>query len=224
MPISKSYFTLAKKIVSAITWAKIFKILILAIISILFISAWYFKDTLITNFKSPSNHRVHNISMSFDIKTDIEETIRKENSITAIRVMSANFQRNVITEVYMYTNSNKLRGIFGNTKNNSIIELPLFNNDKDQNSRIVRLINGDFVCTTFAESSIRRIVPEVGDEVSDICTIGIPPYYGEFSGVLVIYLKSHPDKNMYQQMFLISRDLSAKIYNDNRYILDGNQK
>ncbi len=102
--------------------------------------------------------------------------------------------------------------------NNKVVETALFDENKVNNNRIIRLISGEFVCVPYRESSAYTYAPEAESIVSTVCATGIPPSYGEFTGILTIYLKDKPDKDFTEQLFLLSRSLSVRIFDDNKTI------
>ena len=99
--------------------------------------------------------------------------------------------------------------------NSKIVDVPLFTEDKKDNNRLLRLINGEFICMPYKDSTAYKYVPEGEQLISTVCGIGIPPSYGEFSGILTIYLKDVPNSDLTEQLFLLSREISLRIYDDN---------
>jgi hypothetical protein len=78
------------------------------------------------------------------------------------------------------------------------------------------LIGGEFVCVPFKDSTAFQYAPDAGMLISNVCAIGIPPIYGEFSGIFTIYLGEKPSKDFEEQLHWMARNFALRIYEDNK--------
>jgi hypothetical protein len=145
----------------------------------------------------------------------IDSIVRKNQIIEAIQVVTINFQSNVQLDTSMNINTIMLQDIYNSFTNNKVIDTPVFTEEKANNQRILKLINGDFLCIPFKESSIYKYAPQAEQFVKHVCAIGIPPTSSGFSGILVLYLKSTPSDDEKSKLFFFARELSAIITEDN---------
>lgn len=153
-----------------------------------------------------------NLRLSPAIKNYIDDTVKKDKNITAIQVVTINFPRNVRVETYISIGNPILQELYNGFMNTKLIETPVFNDSKINNDRVLRLINGDFICIKYSESTAYKYAPQAGSLVSYVCGIAIPPrHFGEFSGILTIYLTNTPTKEEMDSLFIFSRDLSTSI-------------
>lgn len=155
----------------------------------------------------------------------IDRTVNKDKNIVGIQIVTINFQMNTRTETYMSIDNSAVQEIYNRFINNKVIETPIFSTNKDDNSRILKLITGEFVCVPYEKSTAYRFAPEAKVFITTVCAIGIPPeHYGEFSGIVTIYLRETLSKEREEQLFLFARDLSVKLADENKNLLNGNKK
>lgn len=143
---------------------------------------------------------------------DVDEAAKKANIVIAIQVVVADFQKNQRIPIYTSTTDSGLADLYDQYKKNSISNPPLFSADETTNRHTVELINGEFICYPFSESLVSRILPESGKYIQSACAVGIPPYYGKFSGAVVIYVRKQPTPEEIDQIRNLAKTLSIKIY------------
>jgi hypothetical protein len=197
-----------------LTWAKILQFSILSVILAL---GWtYIKmgDQIIDYLKRDKIE-----SRLPPIKKLSDSTIKEINLqastvpafIVGTSVVIVNFQKNSKHIVFLSSYNSELESIF--SKYNIInIELPAFTQNTAQNSRIVDLINGEFVCDEYTQSGLASEMPDTSKVVQYVCSAGIPPYYGKFVGSVNIYLKRKPTTEEYDQLRVLAKNLSTIVY------------
>lgn len=190
------------------------KIIIAAIVSASCI-IWFFGSSLDQPSRFPSAVNVLNLSTA--LKSEIDSTVRKNPVITAVQIVTIHFPQNVKVGTYMSVDNVQLQEVYDSYVRNKVFETPLFDADSAINQRTLKLINGEFLCSPFSESTAHKYAPAAGAYIKWVCALGIPPYHnGEFLGILTIYLKDIPTKEETESLFLYSRDLSIKIYEENK--------
>lgn len=143
---------------------------------------------------------------------DVDEAVAKANIIIGIQVVVADFQKNLRIPIYTSTTDPGLSELYEGYKKNSISAPPLFSADEINNRHTVELINGEFICYPFNESLVSKYVPEANKYIHTACAVGIPPYYGKFSGAIVIYTRRQPTAEEIDQIRNLAKTLSIHIY------------
>lgn len=156
------------------------------------------------------------LSVAPSIRNEIDLSVRKNDDIVGIQVVTINFQKNIRLETYMSIDDPILQSIYDKFVATSVIDTPLFDETELNNQRVLRLINGEFVCVPFEQTPAFKYGPAAKQYVKNVCAIGIPPYnLAEFSGILTIYLnKDIKDLNK-EELFFFARNLSLSIAYDN---------
>lgn len=213
MPISDKHITAAKTILTFLTWKRLGKIAVLAIISIILTFLWVARESF--DWDSSPATKIPLLYISSDIKNDIQNIVDKNDKIVGIQIMSINFQKNIKVDTFTSIDNPRVESIYKKVNNNRLVEFPLFDENSKHNNRILNLINGEFVCVPYIDHVAYKYAPEAGEYIGHVCSVGIPPSYGNFSGILSIYLRDTPTKEDSEQMFLLARAISLRIFNDN---------
>lgn len=216
MAINDKHISAAKTALTLLTWARLGKIAVIAFISILLVLLWLARGLIFHTGIDNTVTKVSTMSISPATKGAIDDIVKKTDRIVAIQVVTVNFQKNIRIETYASIDNPTLQLIYDRVNNNKVVEFALFDDTEVNNSRILRLINGEFVCIPYRESTAYKYAPDGERVVSDVCAIGIPPSYGDFSGILIIYVKDKLSKDDIEQMFLLARNLAIRIFEDNR--------
>lgn len=140
----------------------------------------------------------------------IKSTVFNSTLISAIAVVSVNFEQNTRQLVYFLTDDlifeNSYKKFITDNLNKSV---PLFNADPENNRRLIALINGEFVCSPFTATTTYRFAPDV--DIQTVCSVGVPPYFGKFRGTVMVYLKTTPSSEELAQVRVTLRDLSNML-------------
>ena len=197
-----------------LSWKAIFRIFLAVIIGVFltFISIYYFSIAAPT---LPEDNSVKLLTITDSIKKQISSIVKKSPDIVAVQVITLNFHKNIRVETYMNISNPIVQEAYDLYLKRKILEVPLFTVDKEKNNRIFSIINGEFTCTPYKESMAYKYAPQLDQvAITDVCSIGIPPYNNNISGLISVYLKYHPSVDEKQNIFLSMRDISNRIYRD----------
>lgn len=223
MNIPNQFILIIKKMLDFISWTRILKVGVVSVILILSFLIHLINGPLFLS-KKPDPNDTPLLKINSTIRDEIDDDVKRSASIVGIQIVTINFEKNIRLETYVSIDSAAVQKIYNDYLNNKVVETVLFDEDKANNTRVLRLINGEFICMPYKESLAYRYAPEGIAFVSTVCAIGIPPSYGEFSGIFIIYLKDKPDRDMTEKLFLLAREISVKIYDDNKVVNENKRK
>jgi hypothetical protein len=90
--------------------------------------------------------------------------------------------------------------------------LPIFTGSDSNNIQILKLINGEFSCTPFSETTLAKIYTELSSEIKTVCGASIPSYYGYFSGTISIFFNTKLSDEKEKRIQLLIERISNYIY------------
>lgn len=202
-----------RKIKAILSWSAITKLSIILSLVILCILTWIYSEHIL-NFPHPGKLSLDKppLELSKDGLQSIDNVVRKSDLIVGISVISVNFQQNSRKIIHFNTDDSELLRLHDEYVLTHVsVDQPLFNNDQDNNKRIIRLINGDFVCTKYPLTVTYKYAPNV--KIETVCALGVPPYYGQFRGFILVYLQHEPSPLEVDQVRILLRDLSDRLDN-----------
>jgi hypothetical protein len=97
-------------------------------------------------------------------------------------------------------------------KANAILPQAVFDYDPKNTQQMVGVLNNEFVCAQFQDTSYQRYFPELGKRMPVICSIAIPPFYGRFVGILTLGLNTIPTKQELDGIRIEASRLAVEIY------------
>lgn len=201
-------------LISVLSWRKI--ALFTVLITILGFSIAIFENrNSVYNFVSQitlNNGPLVPKRLSKPSSDQIDEVVRKLDLVVGIQITLVDFQRNTRIVTYTSIDDNNLLAIYAAFANKAPPELPLFNSDVINNKRLVDLVNGEFICNPYKETIAATLVPDSVAYIHTLCANAIPPFYGQFTGIIGLYLRRHPTPVEIDQIRAISKTLGLIVF------------
>lgn len=136
-----------------------------------------------------SKHQIFSKKVLDDINTAVD----KSKIIVGIQIVSVNLQKNSGQVVYAYIRDESVKKDYDNFESSNIIpEFPIFTKSANLDQRIEKIINHEFVCESFENTVVYKYMPNSADTIKYVCAISIPPSFGEFNGIVDIFLYKDP--------------------------------
>lgn len=202
------------KLIRIITFSKVMLWALTALLCILFFTIYENKNKLAGWLVTPDISNVVGVSFSVGVETQnrLSELVAKNDNIVGATVMSADLRLNEARSMFFVGDDPALAEIEQHSKHNDSNRLPLFTSVDESNAEIIKLINGQFACSTFKVSLESKIYPQLLKTVKSVCRSSIPSYYGYFSGYLQVYLNEEPNAEKQLQLKLIIEKIANDIY------------
>ncbi len=200
-------------VLTALTWKRLFRLfLVIAFLMTVVLASmnfsWFSKTPVL---KEDENVKLLVVSRSAAKK--MADANKKYDVIVGIQVVTLNFHKNIRIETYMDIDNGVIQDAYNTYVNNKLYETPIFTTDKVNNNRILHIINGEFICVPYKESTAYKYAPALDQAfITDVCAVGIPPYNNDVSGILTFYLKNPPTADEKATIFLFARDISTQIF------------
>ena len=147
-----------------------------------------------------------------EIKDKISQLVTRAPNINMIGVLTTNLRVNQRDMIYFYSDDpfvtaawNSFLAARGSTQ-------PVFNTDEKNNLQMVSVINGEFACHKFEDTVNAALIPKLGQKMQYVCRVSLPPYYGEFSGYIMLGLTAPPTDAEKAELRMDAVRLATDIY------------
>lgn len=202
------------KLVRTITFNKVVIWSLTALLCISLFTIYENRSKILGWFAAPEIANMVGIVFSVGAETQIRLTdlVHKNPTIVGASVMSADLRLNEARSMFFTSDEGTLSELGDRSNQVDSNRLPLFTSADDNNTDIIRLINGQFTCSPFSSTLEAKIYPQLSTAVKSVCRSSIPSYYGYFSGYLQIYLSETPNSEQQLQFKLIVEKLANDIY------------
>jgi len=185
---------------------KIFAIIAIVILLTTLIGYTYFRVFKNTSFRVPEQ-------LPPEITHFVDNRMDQIDIVNGIQVVRVDLKRNIRYIVYGRYTDPRLEELYTTfSKTRITIEIPIFTEDEIQNARVIRLMNHEFFCNPYKETLSYKFVPESAKYAHTVCSISIPPAYGEFRGLLVVTLSREPTELEIDMVRILLKALADKIY------------
>jgi len=193
-----------------ITFNNILFVLLAVLSAVLLISYSYFRIVKESTFRI-------NEPLSPELVVYVNNRVNNLPVVNGIQVVKTEMKRNVRYMIHAYQTDDNLKKLYTSFMSSRItMEVPIFSNNFKQNLRTVKMMNHEFDCVPYTDTLSYEYVPESAKYVTTVCSISIPPAYGEFKGMLAVTLRKVPteiEELLVKEMLI---DLSDKIYSEIR--------
>jgi len=215
MHISDFHIIITTKVMNFLSWKRIF--LFSVLISIICVAILFIQYDNFFHRRIPTaGDKVKLLVVSRGTKMRIHNIIDKSNLVIGVGILTLNFQRNIRVDTYTEINNQEVQKLYDKFVDNRVYDVPIFTDDIKINNRTLHIINGDFTCIPFKDSLSYKLVPSAAPYIDSICTIGVPPYNNDVSGMISVYFKRQPLPEEQEEIFQVMRDMSMTIYNDSQ--------
>lgn len=158
---------------------------------------------------------VINKGLSKDTIFKIKNLVDKSPTVEGIVIVDVDLQRNMRHSVFVTIKDKDIQEMYDKFINGAVsFEVPFFTGEHVHDSRLIRVMNQEFVCSPFKETIAYRYAPAAGDKIKVVCAISIPPSFGEFKGIVGIYFKEEPDEIQRDQIRLDIKNISEDVTRD----------
>lgn len=148
------------------------------------------------------------------LQSSIDAMVSNNSNIVGIQVVKVDLSRNIRFIEYTSVRDGEPKRIYNTFVTNRISrEVPVLTGKEIQDSKIISLINHEFICYPFKETISYEFVPELAKHVTTVCSTTIPPYSGKFSGFIAVFLKDEPDQTQKDIVRIESIKISNEAYN-----------
>jgi hypothetical protein len=121
---------------------------------------------------------------------EIKSFIDSQPFIEGVNIVKVDFKENTRKATFIYFKTQAVTTSWNQYTQSGAVT-PLFGPNESNNQRIVSLINGETNCVPALLTSAGQVIPHLVDYVTDVCSVAIPPGYGDFVGFINIFMKRH---------------------------------
>lgn len=145
-------------------------------------------------------------------QTRVKQLVDSDDIINAVVILNADIRNNRRVPIYWYSDDQSLQKSLDSLYSGRYGGIPLFTSDEKNNETVVGVINGEFACGDFASGGNNATLPNLQGRFPYVCRTSLPPYYGQFSGYIMIGLNRVPTADELVQLKTETLNISTEIY------------
>lgn len=205
---------IVQKFIHSLSWKNIAQLALFLFVIAVAYATYDNKDSIYNFVNQDKLQNIRLISkLSTETQLEIDAAVNRSDLIVAVHVSLVDFQKNLRTPIYVFTDAPELVTIYKKYDSSTIpAEFPVFNSDQNNNKMMVDLINGQLACIDFKDTTAGKYMPEAAEFSPTVCSTGIPPFYGRFTGIVAVHLKRSPTIEEIDQIRSFAKKVAATIY------------
>lgn len=142
----------------------------------------------------------------------VKQIVDTDELVNSIVILNADIRNNRRVPLHWYSDDTSLQKSLDGLFSGRYGGIPLFTSDEKNNENIVGIINGEFACGPYAEGGNNAIFPGLQNRLPFVCRTSLPPYYGQFSGYIIVSLNRIPNENEMAIIKSETLNISTEIY------------
>jgi hypothetical protein len=87
-----------------------------------------------------------------------------------------------------------------------------FDDDSQSVQQLIGILNNEFVCSKFEDTSLAHFFPQLKDSTPYVCSIAVPPFYGRMLGILTFGLSTRPTQSEHAAIRAEATRLAVELY------------
>jgi hypothetical protein len=225
MTMQERLFALAAKIIRIISLKNVAIWTFAALVIVLGYTIFQNREGIISYIiKGPTTEAapITTFAVSDVSKTRAKQLVDSDPLINGIVILNADIRNNRRVPLHWYSDDTTVQRSFDSLFNGRYGGIPLFTADEKNNESIVGVINGEFACGSYEVGGNATIFPTMVSALPFVCRASLPPYYGQFSGYIIITLNRVPSSDEVVALKGQAVNLSTEIYF--RDVLSSNKK
>jgi hypothetical protein len=202
------------KLIKNVTPAKVILWSFTALLSISIFTAYENRNQIYARLTEVPTSNMSGLSFIVGDQTKnlIKEYVTGNDDILGMGVLGADLRQNEARSLYFFSDDNALDNLNENFQQAGINRFPLFTNSEQSNIEVIKIINGEFSCTPFRDTSFSVIFPELNSTINFLCRGSIPAYYGYFSGYIIVFVKGPMNPDIVALLKLSTEKLATEVY------------
>jgi len=179
-------------------------LIIISALSVLFSFIYFYNSKVSIEELSPKTIR------------HIDEVVaRHDDIIASMSITIVDLDKNERFVIYTSTSIPELEKLIKDGLSQNLVQVqPLFTQNEEYNARMVKILNGEFVCRPYTTTVGHTDIPGTNNYISVVCSRGIPPGFGDFKGIVSVFLKKEPTPAQIDHLRSILGITSLLIYTE----------
>lgn len=199
-------------LIKSLSWTKVAELAVLIVLLIAALTFYENRQAVYDTIGASSlmDHSAA-IVVTEKTKSELENMIDRSKIILGVHVAEVSFIKNTRHTAYLHIDDPILKKAFEAYFKSKMSDAPALTALEGDNTRLVRLVNNEFVCVPYKDTIGYTLVGG-GDNVGMACSVAIPPYYGKFRGYITAFVSKEISTTELSQVRIVLQVMAMNIY------------
>lgn len=198
--------------VDALTWRRVALLTLLGAVMVGMLMVFESRTTIFNKLFGAI--AVEEIDRPWDISSQSKDELVKLTSnslIGGVMLTEVDLKKNMRIIKYWQVRDADFRLKIANMMN-TLLPVAFFDTDRKNNEQMVAVLNNQFLCTPTIDTVFARFVPDMDKQYPYVCRLAVPPFTGEFAGLLTITLTRTPSQSEVDSLKIEITRVAVEMY------------
>lgn len=198
--------------VDALTWKRVALLSLLGLVTVTLLMIFESRNTIFT--KIIDTTPVEQLAVPWEVSSETKNqmtALTKLPLIDGVLLTEVNLKKNRRITKFWHVNNQDMRQEAAQV---AISTLPqaFFDTDKKNNEQMLAVLSNQFVCTPSEDTTFIRFFPDIHKTYPYVCRLAVPPFTGEFAGLITVVLKRKPTQSEVDSLKIEITRVSIEMY------------
>lgn len=198
--------------VDALTWKRFVLLTLLGLTTVGLLMVFESRTTIFNRVLDTTPVEELQAPWEVSAQTKAEMTaLTKLPLIDGVLLTEVNLKKNRRIVKFWHVNDTDFRQE-ATTIASSLLPQAFFDTDKKNNEQMLAVLSNQFVCTSATDTIYTRFFPNIEKKYPVICRLAVPPFAGEFAGLVTVFLTRKPTPSEVDSLKIEITRVSVEMY------------
>lgn len=198
--------------VDALTWKRFGLLALLGLLTVGLLMVFESRNTIFN--KIVNTTPVEEISAPWEVSQETKNeltALTKLALIDGVMLTEVNLKKNRRITKFWYVGDAAFRQEAANIVS-TLLPQAFFDTDKKNNEQMLAVLSNQFICNASRDTVFVRFFPEIDRRYPYICRLAVPPFAGEFAGMVTVMLSRKPTDSEVDSLKIEITRVSVEMY------------
>lgn len=196
----------------ALTWKRFFLLAFLTCLMLGLLVVFEGRNTIFNKVfgQVPTSDLTTPWAVSAESKAELNG-LTKHPYIAAVLLTEVNLKKNRRITKYWYSRDEEFREEATKIMA-TLLPQAFFDTSKNNNDQMLAVLSNQFVCSNTVDTVFVNFFPNIQKKFPTICRLAVPPFTGEFAGMVTILLDKTPSPSQMDALKIELTRVSVELY------------
>ncbi len=198
--------------VDALTWKRFALLTLLGLVTIGLLMVFENRTSLFNRVIDPTP--VEELAIPWEVSQQSKDeltALTKLPIIDGVLLTEVNLKKNRRITKFWHVNNPDFR-LEATRIMSTLLPQAFFDTDRKNNEQMLAVLSNQFVCTPSKDTVFIRFFPAIDKTYPYICRLAVPPFTGEFAGLVTVLLKRSPAQSEIDSLKIEITRVSVEMY------------
>jgi hypothetical protein len=198
--------------IDALTWQRVGLLCALGVVTVSLLVAFENRASIFNQVFGHESLKEQVIvwEVSNDSKDELKN-LTKQTFVGGVLLSEIELKKNRRITKYWHVEDAKLKQSITSLLS-TLLPQAVFDTDRKNNEQMLLVLNNQFRCVPTIDTPLAKLLPDMPKILPYVCNLAVPPYVGDFAGVITVALKREPTAEEINSLKIEVTRISIELY------------